>query len=263
MSEISLALAKTKDSSYYKDIAIQYVKIFLKLGVSKDKSHLLGSYGNESSWSTQYNLYLDKLFEFKLFPDWVYEMQDHWYLLKSEGPDSFGPPLDSRALDRAKTDWLIWASAACKSPNTRNRLINSVTRYIRQTSNSVFGDLISIDGGWSIGFLVRPVVGGHFALLAHAPLSPSWNMSRIWAGVIGVIVLGFVGWRRIRARMVGRESRREVVELDSFRDSRWKMKKSGLGGGRGEVEDELEVRLLLRPVLYHQTTDPSIGFSSS
>lgn len=78
----------------------------------------------------------------------------------------YGPALDSRMLDRAKTDWLLWSAGASSPGRTRDMFVTSVARYFRQNSNNVFGDLIQPAEGWSVGFLTRPVVGGHYSLLA-------------------------------------------------------------------------------------------------
>ncbi|PLW13520.1 hypothetical protein PCANC_18201 [Puccinia coronata f. sp. avenae] len=164
MSEISTSMGQTNDSIRYRDKATEFTRQFLAIGVANDRTHLLGCYGNQSSWSTQYNLFFDKLFGFKMFPEWVYEMQDQWYLIQSAGRP-YGPPLDYRSQNRAKTDWLMWAAGASSSNATRKMFVEGLSAYMRQTENKVFGDLISLDGGWSVGFLTRPVVGGHFSLL--------------------------------------------------------------------------------------------------
>lgn len=44
--------------------------------------------------------------------------------------------------------------------------VGAVAKYFRQDGNNVFGDLITPEDGWSVGFLTRPVVGGHFSLVA-------------------------------------------------------------------------------------------------
>ncbi|KAI9627652.1 hypothetical protein KEM48_012116 [Puccinia striiformis f. sp. tritici PST-130] len=59
----------------------------------------------------------------------------------------YGPPLDYRSLNRAKTDWLMWAAGASVSNVTRGMFIDGLSAYIRHTDNKVFGDLISLDGG--------------------------------------------------------------------------------------------------------------------
>lgn len=45
-------------------------------------------------------------------------------------------------------------------------LIDSVINYFHQSKNAIFGDAITPQEGWSVGFLTRPVVGGHFSILA-------------------------------------------------------------------------------------------------
>ncbi|KAH9812398.1 hypothetical protein DFH28DRAFT_398978 [Melampsora americana] len=217
MSEISLALGHKQDFLHYKDVAINYVKTFLEISVSKDRTNLLGSYNNQSSWSTQYNLFLDKVYKLDLFPDWVYDMQDRWYLLKAGNQSTYGPPLDSRAPDRAKTDWLVWTSAASTLQETKKRLLDSVIKYVKHTENEVFGDLISVEGGWSIGFLVRPVVGGHFALLASAPpitlkkrMVKELIRSEVLAMGFGGLALCFLVWRRCWMKI----RRKEVLVID-------------------------------------------------
>lgn len=265
MSEISLSLGHNQDFIYYKDVAISYVKTFLELSVSKDRTNLLGSYNNQSSWSTQYNLYLDKLYKLDLFPDWVYEMQDRWYLLKAGDHSTYGPPLDSRAPDRAKTDWLIWTSAASTLKATQKRLLDSVIRYVKQTENEVFGDLISVEGGWSIGFLVRPVVGGHFALLASAPSKPKLRQqtvgSEVWACGFGALAACFLVWRRcclrirIRRRkdgMLGRNvDHHHQTQRSMSGDHRRKLGSRKNGEDEDEDDDELGIQLL-RPGSYRQ-----------
>ncbi|WAR60637.1 hypothetical protein PtB15_9B576 [Puccinia triticina] len=164
MSEISISLGQTNDSMRYRDKANELAREFLKIGVANDRTHILGAYGNQSSWSTQYNLYFDKLFGFKLFPEWVYEMQDQWYLIQADG-GPYGPALDSRSRNRAKTDWMMWAAGASSLNATRGMFVSGLEAYVRHTDNVVFGDLISLDEGFSVGFLTRPVVGGHFSLV--------------------------------------------------------------------------------------------------
>ncbi|EGF98815.1 uncharacterized protein MELLADRAFT_50868 [Melampsora larici-populina 98AG31] len=263
MSEISSTLGHKQDFIYYKDVAIKYVKAFLEISVSKDRTNLLGSYNNQSSWSTQYNLYLDKLYQLDLFPDWVYDMQDRWYLLKAGNQSTYGPPLDSRAPDRAKTDWLIWTSAASTLQETRKRLLDSVVRYLKQTNNNVFGDLITIEGGWSIGFLVRPVVGGHFALLAFAPpdLIPlrfkirDFLRSEVWACGVGILAACFLVWRRCCMK-IKRNDKIHHHHLGLHSNSH----QDGIGilsgqkkneGGNDDGDDESGIQLL-RPGSYHQ-----------
>ncbi|KAK4046339.1 hypothetical protein OIV83_006120 [Microbotryomycetes sp. JL201] len=161
-SEIAKELGRDDDAQTYLREANSMMDKFLDLAVSKDRSHIISHYGNDSSWHSQYNLYFDKLFNTSQFPPWVYEMQDKFYTTVAE---SFGVPLDSSFAHRAKIDWFAWLSATSKAPKVRTMFVNFVSKYFRQTRNLWFGDLINTEEGWSVGFQLRPVVGGHFALL--------------------------------------------------------------------------------------------------
>ncbi|KAM0791059.1 hypothetical protein ACM66B_004352 [Microbotryomycetes sp. NB124-2] len=161
-SELARELERQEDAEKYLKEANAMMDKFLKLAVSKDGSHIVSHYGNDSSWHSQYNLYFDKLFNTSQFPSWVYEMQDKFYPTVAE---PFGVPLDSSFAHRAKIDWFAWLSATSESPSVRTMFIEFVSKYFRQTRNLWFGDLINTAEGWSVGFQLRPVVGGHFALL--------------------------------------------------------------------------------------------------
>jgi hypothetical protein len=51
--------------------------------------------------------------------------------------------------------------------STRNLLINSVYKFAADGENSVpFSDWYDTDSGVTDGFLARPVVGGHLALVS-------------------------------------------------------------------------------------------------
>lgn len=190
-------------------------------------------------------------------------------------PNSYGPPLDSRAPDRAKTDWLVWAAAASRAEETRARLLGSVTRYVRQTLNNVFGDLISVDGGWSIGFLVRPVVGGHFALLAHAPEIQKISSSRsqqssTLALLTGLFAILYLSWSRFRAwKRSDRKSypnteglvRGSLVAGSSRAQQRHKRLEEDQDQPHGEDGEGLGIRLL-RPPSYQDRPLSPVSYDS-
>ncbi|GAA6057751.1 hypothetical protein JCM3770_001721 [Rhodotorula araucariae] len=169
MSEIAGDLGETEDQAYYLDVSNRFRDKFLEMAVSRDGTHLLGTYNNQSSWVTHYNLYFDKLLDTNVFPSSVYAMLDDFYPTVAE---PYGPPLDSRFPTRAKTDWLAWAAALFPAASSRARpvFLDALARYLRQDRNAVFGDSITPQDGWSVGFLSRPVAGGHYALLGRAVL---------------------------------------------------------------------------------------------
>uniref|UniRef100_A0A0K3CSY0 BY PROTMAP: gi/472586147/gb/EMS23675.1/ glutaminase GtaA [Rhodosporidium toruloides NP11] gi/647397767/emb/CDR41006.1/ RHTO0S05e10770g1_1 [Rhodosporidium toruloides] n=1 Tax=Rhodotorula toruloides TaxID=5286 RepID=A0A0K3CSY0_RHOTO len=251
MSEIAHDLGEYADRDYFRGVSERFREQFLQLAVSTDKSHLLGQYNNQSSWVMHYNLYFDRLLFTNdyIFPESIYEMQDRFYPTVAE---PFGPPLDSRFKTRTKTDWLAWtASLFPRSSQSRSILHSALARYFRQSKNAVFGDSITPQEGWSVGFLSRPVAGGHYAALGREVMERAWEQRQreqresesrgaFWATVLGAggAGTGFVVWRWLKRRnarsgyvgLAGRgepggrrgsegiwlaESPRSVFELDS------------------------------------------------
>lgn len=94
MSEISALMNEKEDQKRYKSVANSYVPQFLELAMSKDGDHAVLNYGNDSSWSTLYNLYADRLLNLNMFPETFLDMQDEWYL-KVAGTFIMLPPFSS------------------------------------------------------------------------------------------------------------------------------------------------------------------------
>ncbi|GAA6026149.1 hypothetical protein JCM11491_006148 [Sporobolomyces phaffii] len=249
MSEIAADLGNVQDSIHYRQRADAMRDRFLELAVAADGTHLVGQYGNDSSWMTHYNLYYDKLLTDRTdrqFPEFVYDMQDAFYPTVAQ---PFGPPLDSRFPARAKTDWLLWAAGAA-SPNSRARrvLVDSVARYFRADKNAVFGDAITPGEGWSVGFLTRPVAGGHYSLLALDVLADERNRRRaaraewrsrdafVVAVAVAVAVVGVVGVRQCRRRHLAEKGYREVLGTARTFGRRFS---SGRGRRRGGGEEAI------------------------
>ena len=88
--------------------------------------------------------------------------------------DEAGVALDSR-VDWAKTDWMHFAAAYATDDMTRDMFINDVHAFISEASADnqvpfsdkyfVTGDMGDPVGGYD-AYRARPVVGGHFAVLA-------------------------------------------------------------------------------------------------
>ena len=67
------------------------------------------------------------------------------------------------------SDWEMWTAAAFgdANPAIRTYFIGALSRYLRYTPNRVpFSDWYVTATSNQVGFLSRPVVGGHFAVLA-------------------------------------------------------------------------------------------------
>lgn len=79
MSVLADALGKKEDASHFADVASSYLPQFLDLAISSDQTHITLAYHNETSWSTQYNLFGDVLLGLELLPQEVYQMQEDFY----------------------------------------------------------------------------------------------------------------------------------------------------------------------------------------
>jgi len=68
----------------------------------------------------------------------------------------------------------MWTAASFgdANPTLRQHVIENMAKYLRETPTRVpFSDWYFTATGRQVGFQSRPVVGGHFALLARRALS--------------------------------------------------------------------------------------------
>ncbi|KAK8022763.1 hypothetical protein PG993_013530 [Apiospora rasikravindrae] len=146
-----------------------YYRDWESYGIAPSRDHTLLAYQWRSSWGLLYNIYFDKLLNLGVVDKAVYAMQSKWYATVSQ---IYGVPLDSRH-HYTKSDWEIWTAATC-SASTRKMFITSIAYWLNHTATDLpFTDLYETigDGGYprvpdAVTFKARPVVGGHFALLA-------------------------------------------------------------------------------------------------
>ncbi|ORY68717.1 uncharacterized protein BCR38DRAFT_455604 [Pseudomassariella vexata] len=168
MSEIAKLTGNSGDEKTYGDTATSYVSQWQNLGINSaaNPPHTTLSYGDGASHGLLYNLYSNSLLNFGDFvPQSVYDIQSAFYPTVA---DEYGIPLDTRHT-WTKTDWMLFC-AAIASTDTRDKIIKLVANWINVTpTNKAFTDLYdAVTGDYPSGlsFTARPVVGGHFALLA-------------------------------------------------------------------------------------------------
>lgn len=168
MSEISKLTGNTDDETYYLDTATSYISQWQDLGINKDATppHTTLSYGDGDSHGLLYNLYANSLLGFgsDFVPQSVYDMQSDFYPTVAL---EYGVPLDTRHT-QTKSDWEMYV-AAIASVETRDIFISKLANWINVTpTNLPLTDLYDAANGDFPGILfhARPVVGGHFALLA-------------------------------------------------------------------------------------------------
>lgn len=156
----------------YTALGRYYANQLYTQGLATDaaKTHFTLTYpGNEDTYTTTFNLFPDALLQLKTFPQAAYDMQAAYYpTVRAQG----GVPLDSR-VGWAKSDWMLFAAAAA-GPNhnaKRDMFIDDVHAFLTNGLNEVpFSDqwnVVAGEGnGQARGFRARPVVGGHFSVLA-------------------------------------------------------------------------------------------------
>ncbi|KAI1635106.1 glutaminase GtaA [Biscogniauxia mediterranea] len=169
MAEISQLTGNTDDATTYGNKATDYITQWQGYGINSaaDPPHTTLSYNEPDSHGLLYNLYGNSLLGFgtDFVPQSVYDMQSAFYPTVAL---EYGVPLDTRH-NYTKTDWMLWC-AAIASDDTRAVFIDRIAEWIGVTpTNRALTDLYdAVTGNYPDGitFTARPVVGGHFALLA-------------------------------------------------------------------------------------------------
>lgn len=166
------------DEAKYRGIADAYMPKWQEYSDSRDGTHAKLAYHWQGSWGSLYNAYADALLCFHIddsasgldadftgfVPHKTYRSQSRWYDLVHQ---KYGLPLDSRHL-YTKSDWELWI-AAISSQKTRLEIVDAVGRWVNETTTDCpFSDLYDTESGGYPGiyFKARPVVGGHFSVLA-------------------------------------------------------------------------------------------------
>lgn len=166
MGAIAQVLGQPADAANFSATAADYYRQWEDLAIDPTENHTLLSYQWRSSWGLLYNTYMDTLLGLGTVRPELYKMQSDWYSKQSQ---IYGVPLDSRHL-YTKSDWEMWAAATC-TPETRRLFVNALAYWINSTDTEFpltdLYDTVGVGGYPSdLVFKARPVVGGHFSLLA-------------------------------------------------------------------------------------------------
>ena len=183
MAQIALATHDEDAAANYSATASTFYQQWEQLAIDPSGRHTLLSYNWRSSYSLLYNIYPAYLLALPIIPSRLYEMQCRFYPSVSL---VFGVPLDSR-LVYTKSFVCFCTGATCggggggggagagaEGAGTRRLMVNGVARWINETGTGApFSDLWDTVGEGGFGgrpeiveFRARPVVGGHFSLLA-------------------------------------------------------------------------------------------------
>ena len=172
MSKIAEMCGHKEDAATFHNTSTTYIKAWANYAISEDGSHLKLAYQNDTSWSTTYNLFADRLLNLELVPKSIYALQDKWYPQKMQ---KYGLPLDSRHT-WAKSDWTMFAAAASATDDTKAKLVEGLYSWVSNgKTDSPLADLYSTITGDTpkepdeplVRFLARPVQGALLSFLAR------------------------------------------------------------------------------------------------
>lgn len=176
------AYGKLFNDSAYSATGLEFAKELYEngLGLDEARTHFKLQYGTnvtynkDDGYAVVFNVYPDILFSLNTFPQSAYNMLASYYpTIQGEA----GVALDSR-VDWSSTFWTSWAGAA--STGSNGMFMDDVWKFMTNGMNtppfsdrwfaiSGTGGLVGGSGDLIGGFDAwrnRPVVGGHFALLA-------------------------------------------------------------------------------------------------
>ena len=198
-SEILRMLGDEEGAEEYKAKAKDMVTFWKRnaLVTSGNRHYLLNFGAKSDTWSTKYNLVWDKIWGWDIMSD-VRNTEISFYT--NNKMQTFGLPLDSRG-DYCKSDWQMWAMGFADLKTQRDKLINTLWKYINETTSRVpVSDNHNVKSGRQAMFQARSVVGGYWMRVfveqfinanrtAIDPLSPEivnskWSNSK-WFDLYG------------------------------------------------------------------------------
>jgi len=130
--------------------------------MADDGDHYRLTFDQPGTWSQKYNLVWDKLLKLEVFPKEVAQQEVAYYLTKQ---NTYGVPLDSRE-NYAKADWIVWSATLSDDPETFQKLVSPLHRFMDETTDRVpMSDWYHTNSKRITGFRARSVVGGYYIKL--------------------------------------------------------------------------------------------------
>ncbi|KAJ8483511.1 hypothetical protein ONZ51_g4652 [Trametes cubensis] len=169
MAEISRALGQDLDAQQYDSHAAALVGSWQSLATSSDQQHILGTYGDQSSWALMYNIYADLLLGTNIVSQTLLKSQTAFYnsLFNSGNLLSYGIPLDSFFGHQTSAAWQLFTAATVQDSGVQGRLIDGVwARANYNGTSGTFPDAYDASTGATTSGTAGPAVGGLFSILA-------------------------------------------------------------------------------------------------
>jgi len=182
MSNIAAALNQTNDKTSYHDIARTHFSIWRALAFDPTNTHTKLTYNSSAiSHNILYNIFPALLLDLDVIPAKIYTKLSAFYPSKAT---PYGVPLDER-YEWTKSDWEMWAATSAE-PSTRGLFVKALAKRINETSTYMaLTDhyMTTGTGGYThYAFIARPVVGGHFAMLAMQKMGRMGALRDMWGG---------------------------------------------------------------------------------
>jgi hypothetical protein len=150
-------LGHKEDAQYYLERSRTMMQNWIKL--ADDGDHYTLAFEKKNTWSQKYNLVWDKVLDFNLFPQSVFDKEISYYLSKQQ---PYGLPLDSRKT-YTKSDWIIWTAVMARDNAEFEKFILPLHKYALETRSRVpLSDWHETTNGEQVGFQARSVVAGYF-----------------------------------------------------------------------------------------------------
>ncbi|KAI1795670.1 hypothetical protein LXA43DRAFT_1058371 [Ganoderma leucocontextum] len=239
MADIAHAVGEDADATQYGNQASTLLSSFLSLATSSGGSRLLGSYGDQLSWSLMYNIFADKMLGLNFVPQSLIDMQTQYLSSLLPTASQYGLAIDS-TTPYGNAAWTLFTSAFVSDTTVRDKMIQGVYNHANfNQSSGVFPERYNVANNAARNGFAGPPLGGLFCHLAltvpnktifagsiggpgDEPSGGSRSSSNIGAivgGVIGglaivgiVVAIVFVVLRKRRKQQYEEAEKAEVVE---------------------------------------------------
>ena len=155
--KIQELLGNKEEGEKYVNTAKKYAREWQSK--ADDGDHYRLAFGSEDTWSLKYNLVWDRIFDWGIFDNEVFEKERRYYMQKF---NTYGLPLDCRS-DYTKSDWLMWSTMLFDDEEYTGRIIETIWNMLNDTPNRIpFTDWYHTTDARQAGFQNRTVQGGLF-----------------------------------------------------------------------------------------------------